>query len=90
MGLEGGKGPWSSSIMGRYVGDVHTNDKNLDIVNDVYGSYESYFVLDAKLGYQIKKWLSASLAVNNILDRDYYQSSKAPGRTFFSEVTVNF
>ena len=90
MGLEGGKGLWSGSIMGRYVGDVHTNDKNLDLVNDVYGSQDTYFVLDAKLSYRIKKWLSASLAVNNILDRDYYQSSKAPGRTFLGEVTVNF
>lgn len=90
IGVEGKKGPWSGSIIGRYVGDVYGNDKNLDTVNGVYGSSDPYFVLDAKVGYQIAKWLSASLAVDNILDRDYYIYAKAPGRTFFGELTIKF
>ncbi len=90
IGLEGEKGPWSGSVIGSYVGDVYLNDKNLDTVNNVYGSYDPYFVLDAKLGYQIKKWLSASFAVNNILDRKYYQYYIMPGRKMYGEIKLQF
>lgn len=90
IGVDVKKGPWSGSIIGRYVGDVYANDMNLDTVNGVYGSRDPYFVLDAKVGYQIAKWLSASLAVDNILDRDYYQYWKVSGRAFFGELTIKF
>lgn len=90
LGIEKTRGAWRGSLIGRYVGDVYTNAENLDTVDDVYRSYDPYFVVDAKAAYQIAKRMSASVAVDNLLDRDYYQSSKAAGRTVFGQLRMEF
>ncbi|MBC2696520.1 MAG: TonB-dependent receptor [Desulfobacteraceae bacterium] len=78
------------SVAGRYVGKVYGDSLNLDTKNHVWGTYDPYFTLDAKVGYEIRKGLEVSFAVDNLLDRDYYQSSRAPGREFFGEVVYKF
>lgn len=84
IGLEGSHGPWSGSIIGSYVGKMYSNDDNTDTFNNVPGSYDPYFVANAKVSYKIDKTLTASLSVKNLLDREYFQNlSKADERTFF-------
>ncbi len=83
-------GAWSGSVVGRYVGNPYSNDQNLDTVNGVWGAQDPYFTLNAKIGYQITKWLSASFSVDNILDKEYYQYYKMPGRSWFGEMTLKF
>ena len=78
------------SVTGRYVGKVYGDSLNLDTKNHVWGTYDPYFTLDAKVGYEIRKGLEVSFAVDNLLDKDYYQSSRAPGREFFGEVVYRF
>ena len=78
------------SVTGRYVGKVYGDSLNLDTKNHVWGTYDPYFTMDAKVGYEIKKGLEVSFAVDNLLDKDYYQSSRAPGREFFGEVVYRF
>lgn len=81
IGLEGSRGPWSGSLIGTYVGKMYGNDDNSDSFNDVLGSYDPYFVANAKLSYKIDKTLTASVSVKNLFDRDYYQgNSRADGR----------
>lgn len=80
LGLEGNYGAWSGSLIGSYVSKMYNTDDNSDVVNGVPNSYDPYFVVRAKLGYRISKPLTATLAVNNLFDRDYYQgTSKADG-----------
>jgi len=81
---------FSGSVTGRYVGKVYGDSLNRDTKNYVYGSYDPYFTVDAKVGYEIRKGLEVSFAVDNLLDRDYYQGSRAPGREFFGEVVYRF
>lgn len=83
IGLEGSSGPWSGSLIGTYVGKMYGQDDNSDVVENVPGSYDPYFTMSAKLGYRITSQLNAHLAINNLLDRDYYLSSKADGRAFY-------
>jgi iron complex outermembrane receptor protein len=90
VGLQGAEGPWSGALTGQYVGKTYANDENLDTVNGVYGSYDPFFVMNAKLAYKVREWITASLAIDNLLDRDYYQSFKAPGRSYFGEVSLRF
>jgi iron complex outermembrane receptor protein len=47
-------------------------------VSNVYTAYDDYFTADAKVSYQFAKWLTASLSVDNLLDRDFYLYYKAP------------
>lgn len=85
IGVQGVQGPWSGSLSGHYVGKVYNNDENLDTVSGVYGSYDAYFVANAKLSYAIRKGLKFSLSANNLFDRDYYESSRALGRSVYGE-----
>ncbi|MEW6215226.1 MAG: TonB-dependent receptor [Nitrospirota bacterium] len=84
------KGPFSINLTGRYVSKIYSNDENKDTVNNVYGSYDPYFVTDAKVSYKITKWVTASLLVDNIFDSDYFYYYKTPGRTWFGELTMRF
>ncbi len=90
IGLQGVKGPWSGSLTGRYVGKVYANDENKDVVSGVYGSYDAYFVTNAKLSYRLKEQVTLSLSVNNLGDRRYYQSTLATGRAVYGEVALRF
>ena len=76
--------------MGRYVGDVYSNSENLDTVNGVYGSYDPFFQIDAKLGYGLGEHCALGLSVFNLLDRDYYQSGQTAGRTYLAELALRF
>jgi len=90
IGLQGAKGPWSGSLGGHYVGKVYANDVNADTVSGVYGSYDAYFVADAKIAYKVKDSITLSLSVNNLMDRKYYQSTLAQGRAFYGEASFQF
>lgn len=90
LGVEGKRGPWFGSVTGRYVGKVYATDTNMDTVNGVYNAYDPYFVVNAKLGYALNKAFSATFAVDNLTDRDYFQGAKMPGRTFFATLTYRY
>ncbi|WP_345971871.1 TonB-dependent receptor [Sulfurimonas diazotrophicus] len=90
LGMNVSKGAWSGSLIGSYVGDVTTKDDNSDTVKNVYGGFQSYFVADAKIAYDVQENLGISLAVNNLLDREYYQYYLMPGRTFYGELSFKF
>ena len=84
------KGPFSINITGRYVSKIYAHDENKDTVNKVYGSYDPYFTADAKVSYKVTKFATLSFSVDNIFDRDYFYYYKAPGRSWFCELTMRF
>jgi len=90
IGISGKQGDLSGSFMGSYVDEISTKDDNSDIYKATYGGHESYFTINAKLGYQLQKWLNASIAVNNLFDNEYFQYSLNPGRTVYGELTFKF
>ena len=90
IGGEFEKGPFSASLIGRYVGKRYANDENTDTVSGVYTSYDPYFTADAKVSYKLTKFAAVSFSVDNIFDRDYWGYSKAPGRSWFGEITLRF
>jgi iron complex outermembrane receptor protein len=90
LGVDFTKGPVSAYLIGRYVSKVYQNDQNLDTVDKVYGSYDPYFLADAKISYKFLKFVTVSLSVNNIFDKDYFSYYKAPGRSWFGELTLQY
>jgi iron complex outermembrane receptor protein len=80
----------SGSLIGRYVSKRYGTDVNSDTTSGVYTSYNPYFTADAKLSYQVKSFISVSLAVNNIFNKDYFTYYQAPGRQWFGTVTLRF
>ncbi|WP_333655607.1 TonB-dependent receptor domain-containing protein, partial [Dissulfurispira sp.] len=89
-GAEFEKGAFSAALTGRYVSKRFSNDENKDVVNNVYTSYDPYFTADAKVSYKLTKFATLSFSVDNILDRDYFSYYKAPGRSWFGEITLRF
>ena len=72
------------------MGKRYNNDDNSDTVSNVYGSYDDFFTADAKISYKVTSWAKASFSVSNILDREYYSSSLAPGRSWFLELALTY
>ena len=89
-GFDIDKKPVSARVTGRYVGKRYSDDENRDKTNNVYLSYDPYFVVDAKIALAVTSFASMSLSVDNILDRDYFSSYKAPGRKWFLEMTLRY
>lgn len=90
IGVQGRQGPWGGSLSGHYVGKTYANDENLDVVSNVYGSYDAYFLVDAKVSYAVHETTTLSLAVDNLLDREYYESTRAQGRAVYGEISLRF
>lgn len=84
------EGPVTAYAAGRYVGKVYSDSHNLDALSGVYGSYDPYFVIDAKVGYRPVNWCTLSLSGFNLLDRTYFQSGYAAGRTVLGELALHF
>jgi len=83
-------GAFLTSLTGRYVGKRYSTETNTDTINHVYGSYDPYFVADAKVSCKLTKFSTLSFSVDNLFDRDYYIYYKAPGRSWFCELTMRF
>lgn len=84
------KGPLSASLTGRYMDKRYNNDDNTDTASGVYGAYDQFFTMDAKVSYQFASWAAASFSVGNILDREYFSYSPSPGRSWFLELTLRY
>ncbi len=83
-------GPFGATFTGRYVGKRFANDKNNDTARNVQGTYDQYFVADIKMRYKLTAWATASFSVNNLLDEQYFSSSRAPGRSCYGDLTFKF
>lgn len=90
VGLEIEKGPFLYSITGNYVSKRYASDDNSDIVNGVWTSYDPYFVVNTKLSYKACKTATLSLAIDNLFNRNYFAYYKTPGRSWYTELTLNF
>jgi iron complex outermembrane receptor protein len=89
-GAEFSKGHFGVTLTSRYISKRYSNDENKDSVNGVYTAYDSFSIMDAKVSYKFTKYAVLSLSVDNVFDRDYFDYYKAPGRSWFAEVTVRY
>lgn len=80
-------GRFTFGALGRYVGKRYSNDDNTDTVNGVYSSRDPYFTAEAKAACALLETLSLSVSVQNVFDKKYYDYYRAPGRSWFAELT---
>jgi len=83
-------GPFTASILGRYVSKRYRYDDNRDTAEGVYTSYDPYFVTDARIAYKVTSFAELSLSVDNIFDEDSFSYDKAPGRSWFAELSFTY
>lgn len=91
-GLEYERGAWSGLLMARYVGHVFGSgdDLNENKFEGVFGSYDEYTVLAARVGWRIDRHLALSVSVDNLTDREYFVFNRQPGRTYYAELSYRF
>ena len=89
-GLLGENGSVTYSLIGTYVSKRYGTDTNTDVKNDVFGSYDPYTTVDGKIGYNFNKMATLSLAIDNIADARYFSYYRAPGRSWFTDLTMRF
>lgn len=90
LGAEWSQGAWSFSGMARYVSKRYSTDANTDQVSGVPGSYDAYTVVDFKAAYRLDKNLKLAFSVDNVLNKEYFASYRAPGRSYFLELSGQF
>ena len=88
--IEGSRGGWSGSLAWRHAGHVFGSgdDQNRNTVQHVFGSYDRYDAVSLKLARELAPGVTASVAVDNLLDADYFQFYRQPGRSVYFEVVV--
>jgi len=90
FGVEINRGAFGGMLSGRYADKRYGDDTNADVVDGVYGAYDEFFVVDMKLGYKLTSRARVSLSVDNLFDEQYYMYYKAPGRSCYAELVLNF
>lgn len=90
IGLLFSSGGFDASVTTRYASKIYSREDNKDIAKGVPWGYDSIFLTNLKLSYKLTKWAKASLDINNLFDREYYYSYKAPGRTIMGTLALSF
>jgi iron complex outermembrane receptor protein len=89
-GVDASYGPAAFFLSGRYISKRYGSDDNSDKINNVYGSYDPFFIVDTRIAYKVTDWATASFSVNNLLDREYYSYYVNPGRSYFANIDLKF
>ena len=69
------------SLGGRYSDKMYTTLDNSDVRFNTYQGFDGWFVMDARANYRFTRNWSASLGVDNLLDRKYFLFHPFPQRT---------
>ena len=72
------------TLAGRYSTKLYTTLDNADVRYNTYQGFSDWFVMDTKANYRVNDNFSASLGVDNLLDRKYFLFHPFPHRTFIA------
>lgn len=84
------EGTVSATAVVRYAGKIFRNDDNGDRASGVYGSQDPRTLVDLKAIWRFHKHAAASVAVDNLFDREYFDFFRGPGRSIFGELTLTY
>ena len=72
---------WSLTLAGRYRSKQFTTLDNADVRFNTYQGFAEWFVMDARAMYKRDRHWSASVGVDNLLNRKYFLFHPFPQRT---------
>jgi iron complex outermembrane receptor protein len=87
--------PWARAQMAftlaaRYSDRVYATIDNSDIYTHTYQGFDSYFVLDARVSYQLTERWSVAVGADNLNNAKYFLFHPFPQRTIFGELSYAF
>lgn len=77
---------WAYTLAARYSARVYATVDNSDINPATYQGFENFFVMDARVHYQLDKHWGGALGVDNLNNRKYFLYHPFPERTFYAEL----
>jgi iron complex outermembrane receptor protein len=80
----------SLSMAARYSSLMYTTLDNADVRPNTYGGFSEWFVMDAHSNLRIDRHWSASLGVDNLLNRKYFLFHPFPQRTLVGSAKFTF
>jgi len=90
FGLDAQWQKWRGILSTTYIGEQFSNELNDDTVKDVYGGTTKYWLTNLRISYQIDRNFKATLAINNVFDKQYYEYYLMPGRNASVELRASF
>ena len=81
---------WAVTLAGRYSGQQYSTLDNTDSTPHVFGAFDAFTVLDARVRYEVNQHLSAALGVDNLTDRAYFLYHPFPQRTVVADLHLKF
>lgn len=90
LAFEAQRGDWSGVLSARHVGEQFSNNDNSDTVKDIWTGYSKYTVVNLKAGYRISRDLRLNVMIDNVLDTEYYEYYRMPGRGVMVELAGSF
>ncbi len=77
-----------ASVNLRYSDSVY-DDRRGPHADSVFNDYTDSFVVDGQVTVRPGKKVALTLSVDNLLDEEYYEYYKMPGRTFMATVSIS-
>lgn len=90
IGIEGEYKDLFGSLVAQHVSKVYSTNDSSDTATGVPGAYDPYTLVNGKIGWNITENYAATFSVNNIFDKEYYESQAMPGRTFFLSLKAKY
>ncbi len=81
---------WSYTVAARYSGKQYSTLENNDVIPNVYGAFDSFFVVDVRVRYRVNDNASFSFGVDNLNNDSYTLFHPFPQRTFIADAKITF
>ncbi len=81
---------WALTLAGRYSDRVYGTIDNSDSVTQTYQGFEGYFLLDARVRYELDRHWSAAVGVDNFNNRKYFLFHPFPQRAVSAEMKYQY
>lgn len=81
---------WTGSITARYASATFETDQNLDTIRGVPGAYDPFFLMSANVNYRVAKHFELTGTSDNLLDRQFYQFYRTPGRSTYAGIRFRY
>lgn len=80
----------SYTVAGRYSGSQHYSLDNNDSNTQTYGANSRFWIVDARVRYQVDKQLSAAVGVDNLNNYPSFAYHPMPQRTLHAELRYDY
>jgi iron complex outermembrane receptor protein len=81
---------WTLTLAGRYSDRVYATIDNSDPIAHTFQGFDGYFVMDARVVYDVDRHWSAAVGVDNLNNRKYFLYHPFPQRTVVLELKYRY